>query len=183
MRRRIESKQPKEGFLKKSDIPLTLGTATLFGKREIFLNNKFDLSLLGIEDFELALRINKNYSIYCIDKPLINNYVQHDSISTNSEQILTILEKIFKENKNFIKEYSFNSLENLSLLLINKAFNLKDKKRRNEVVKFAFSINKSNKVKITYLLYKFRIYKIRELIVKSVTIPTKNIIKTFRKFI
>ena len=183
LRRRIEPKQPKEGFLKKSDLPLTLGTATLFGKREIFLENKFDTTIRCLVDFELALRINKKYSVYCIDRPLINNYIQQDSISIHPELSLTYLEKIFKENKNFINEYSFNSLEGLSLLFINKAFNLKDKKRKNDVVKFAFSINKSNKVKITYLFYKFRIYKIRELMVKSISIPTKNIIKLFRKVI
>ena len=153
LRKRIEPKQPKEGFLDKKDLPLTLGTNTLFGKKEVFLNNKFDLSILGIEDFEIALRINRNYSIYCIDEPLIDYYIQKDSISNNVERELNDFEKILKNNKNFL-DYSYHSLENLAVIFLNKAVKIKDKEKKKEWIKFVFSINNSGKVKKAYLRYK-----------------------------
>ena len=173
----------KEGFLGKRELPLTVGTTTLFGKREVFVNNKFDLSILGIEDFEISLRINKNYSIYCIDIPLVDYYVQKDYISNNAERELNDFKRIVTNNKNFLNYYSYRSLQLSALIFLNKAFRLKDQEKKKKWIKFIFSINNSTKVRITYFFHKFHIYKIRELIVKSITIPTKNIIKLFRKFI
>ena len=181
LRKRIEPKQPKEGFLDKRDLPLTLGTTTLFGKREVFLNNKFDLSILGIEDFEIALRINKNYSIYCIDKPLIDYYSQKDSISNNVEREMKDFKYILQNNKNFFNDYSYRSLENLAITFLDKAIKIKDKQKKKEWINFVFTVNKSKKVKLRYFLHKFYFYKIIEFMVKSITIPIKNIIKLFRK--
>nr|MCR4662547.1 glycosyltransferase [Endomicrobiaceae bacterium] len=172
LRKKILPKESIEGFLDKKELPLTVAPSTLLGKREIFLNNKFDLSLLGIEDFELALRINKKHSIYFTDKPLIDYYTQKDSLSNNAERELKDFERILKNNTICLKDYSYHSLENLALSLLNKAVTIRDKKKKEKWVKFVFNINNSNKVKISYLFHKLNIYKIRSMMVKSFSIPT-----------
>ena len=97
------------------------------------------------------------------------------------ERELKDFEGILKRNKNFLKDYSYNSLENLAITFLNKAIQIKDKEKKKKWINFVFTINNSNKVKATYFSHKFNLYKIRELMVKSITIPTKNIIKILKK--
>ena len=181
-KKRIVPKNFKEGFLQNHSLPLGISTQTLIGKSEIFFNNKFDTNVPRLQDFELLLRIHKNYSVYCIDEPLVDYCVQKDSISEKPEKLLKAWEIILEKNKSFKTEYS-SSLEYLALIIVNAAFNTKDSQIKSKLFNFAYYFSKSNKIKLECVLHKFYFYKTREMLVKAITIPTKNTINFFRKFI
>ena len=53
--KKIVPKQIKAGLLSKDTLPINVFPQTLFGVKEVFLNNKFDESMKAIEDFEILL--------------------------------------------------------------------------------------------------------------------------------
>ncbi len=174
----------KEGFLEKNTLPLGISAQTLFAKKEVFFNNKFDETIKDHEDFELLLRLMKySYSIYCLDEALVNYYFQKDSITSNHERQLDSLKDLLKKYNNIIKGLSKQSLESLAEFIICKGFEIKNRKKRKGALNFAFTFNSSKKIKLLYFLKKIHFYKIRALIVKSITIPIKHVINLFRKFI
>ena len=168
----------KEGFLNKNQTTMGISAQTLFGKRDVFCNNKFDTSLRGQEDFELMMRLlEKDYSIYCMDNALVDCYGQEDSITSNHEKQIERLRKILQKNDKILKKLSKPSLEYLAKYIIANAFEIKDKKNRKKAVKFAYEICNSGNVKLEYFLHKYYFYSIRKLIYNSISIPTKHIIK------
>lgn len=177
--KRVIPKNLKEGLLQKDTLPLGISTGTILGKREVFFNNKFDTSIPRLQDFELALRIQKKHSIYCIDKPLINYYVQEDSISSSSEKILKAWEIILEKNKNFLKEYS-SSLEYLASVYIDEVFKIKEPCSRKKLLDIVFMFSKSNKIKIKYFLHKIYFYKLKTLAYKTASKTINKILKTLK---
>ena len=112
LRKRIQPKQYKDGLLNKRELPVGICGQTLFGKAKVFSNNKFDTTLKGLEDFEILLRlIKKDYSIYCLDDALVEYYVQQDSITTNSEKQIKILENILQKSQ--LADELYNQLKSL----------------------------------------------------------------------
>ena len=180
LRKKIIPQNFKEGFLQEDTLPLGISTQTLIGKKEILLNNKFDKNVPRLQDFELALRIQKEHSIYCIDEAMVDYYLQKDSISSKPEKLLEAWKYILDKHKNITKNYS-EYLDNLAQSFIGIAFQIKDEQARKKAIDLIFSISTSRKTKLIYFLNKIHFYKIRELLVKSISIPIKNIIILFKK--
>ena len=183
LRKRKIAQWFKNGFLQKDELPIGIGTQTLLLKKDIMINNKFNTAIQCIEDFEILVRLKKNYSFFCIDEGLVDYFIQKNSVSNEYEKILDNFEKILKSNNFFLKDYSPYYLELLAKKYLGIAFGIENKEKRKKAFDLVFSINNSKKIKMEFLLLKFHIYKIRELMVKSISIPTKNVIKLFRKVI
>lgn len=173
-------KNIKEGFLKKNFLPLGVSSGTLLGKREVFINNKFDLEMPRLQDFELALRIKQKYSIYFMDEALINYYVQKDSISSSPEKILKAIELLYEKDSTILEGYSSSSLDLLSKSLLEESFKIKDKEIRNKVVNLVFKINNSNKTKLRYFFNKIYLYKLRTVMYKTASKTIKKVITILR---
>jgi len=182
LRKKIVPSNFKTGFLEKGTIPYGIRTQTILGKSDIFLKEKFDVTLPRFQEFELLLRIQKKYSIYCLDEAEVNYFVQKDSISRNPEKLLNAWNYILNKHKNLSQDYS-KSLDTLATSVLYDAFNVKDKKIKSNLFNIAFKFSNSRNTRLHYLFHKFHVYKTRELMVKSITIPTKKVIKTFRKVI
>ena len=90
-----------------------ISTQTLLIKKECLLDvGIFDESLPRLQDWELLLRLSKDYHFYLVDEPLVNVYYTEDSISTNqknlTETLMLILEKHyddFAKNKKVLAAY------------------------------------------------------------------------------
>lgn len=175
-------KNIKEGFLKKNFLPLGVSSGTLLGKREVFINNKFDLEIPRLQDFELALRIKQKYSIYFMDEALINYYIQKDSISSNHEILLKAWKMVINNNKNFITQYSSSS-EFIAKQFLIIASLIKDKEKHKEALEYAFMFSKSLKTKTEFLFYKLHLHKIRCLMYNAVSIPTRKLIELYKRII
>ena len=182
LRKRIVPKNFKEGFLKKDSLPVEISNATLLGKTEVFLNNKFDMEVPRLQDFELLLRIQKKYSIYCLNEALFDYYLQTDSISNKPEKLLKAW-KIIMQKNNDISTKQNSDLAFLAFTIIYQAFKIKDIEIKKDLINIAFRLSSSYKTKIQYYLHKICFYKMREMLYKSITIPIKNIIKLFKKII
>lgn len=72
-----------------------MSTQTILGKRQCFLNEPFDINFPRLQDWELAIRLVHKYRVGYINQPLVDVFLQADSISTNPE-------KLFKAYSMFI---------------------------------------------------------------------------------
>ena len=85
---------PKEGFALPDGAALTklllyenfISTQTLLVKTNVLKRIKFDESLPRFQDWDLALRLSKEYAMSYCDEVLVNMYVQDDSITKNPKK-------------------------------------------------------------------------------------------------
>lgn len=78
-----------------------ISTQTLLIKKEVFKTLKgFDTNLKSLEDWELAIRLLKNHKIYFLSDPLLMVFLQKNSISLNTKEILRSRKKIIIKHLN-----------------------------------------------------------------------------------
>lgn len=82
-----------------------ISTQTLIGKKECFENVKFDPEMPRLQDYDITIRLSKKYSIYFVNEPLVNMYVQNDSISKNKNKMIRAETIIFSKYKDDIEKY------------------------------------------------------------------------------
>lgn len=78
-----------------------ISTQTILGKKEVFKDIIFDEKLPRFQDWDIAIRLAKKYKISYIDEPLVNLYLQKDSITKSNKKgydALLILYKKYKED-------------------------------------------------------------------------------------
>lgn len=63
-----------------------ISTQTILGKKECFESEKFDEKLPRFQDWDLVIRLSMKYKIHHVNKPLVNVYLQNDSITRSSEK-------------------------------------------------------------------------------------------------
>ena len=82
-----------------------ISTQTLIGKKECFENVKFDPEMPRLQDYDITIRLSKKYSIYFVNEPLVNRYVQNDSISISKNKMIRAETIIFSKYKDDIEKY------------------------------------------------------------------------------
>ena len=82
-----------------------ISTQTLIGKKECFVNVKFDPEMPRLQDYDITIRLSKKYSIYFVNEPLVNMYVQNDSISISKNKMIRAETIIFSKYKDDIEKY------------------------------------------------------------------------------
>lgn len=150
-----------EGFLDKSCSLMNIGTQSIMGKREVFENNKFDIEMPRLQDFELLLRISYKYDIYLIDDALVNYFTGGVSISSNGKKFLNALDLLRKKHPKLFmgKSDTLNDLGKLSLGVANQLI-FENNEDFNECMKYAIKyINYPNKMFVC-IIYKLKIYGI-----------------------
>lgn len=82
-------------------------TQAILAKKECLQKEKFDISLKRYQDWELVIRLLKNYKFYFINEALIDVYLQNDSITKNhmagADSAMYILEKHKELYRNYPK--------------------------------------------------------------------------------
>ena len=90
-----------------------VSTQTLIGRRECFSTVKFDPQMPRLQDHDLVIRLSKKYCFYFVNEPLVNMYVQDDSISNNIKKLIDaeylLLTKYSEEVKSF-PEFKYYNL-------------------------------------------------------------------------
>lgn len=79
-------------LLKKSIV----STQCIVAKRECFDSVKFDPQMPRLQDWDIILSLAQKYEVFHVDQPLVNKYVQEESISAHPEKgivALTLLQK------------------------------------------------------------------------------------------
>ncbi|PWK93146.1 glycosyltransferase family 2 protein [Hallerella porci] len=142
----------KEGFLAKDNLPFAIGTQTIFGKAEVFKNTKFDPEMPRFQEFEMLIRAQKKYSIFCLDKPLVDYFIQNDSISAKPKKYLLAWKLILSKHKKLIEEYKASS-DRMGYNLLKFSATVKDRTLKYELIKLAFKFKQSPRM--VYRLIKF----------------------------
>ncbi|MBR3741240.1 MAG: glycosyltransferase [Clostridia bacterium] len=75
------------GFIQPEDSLLGVGTQTLLGLREAFLVCPFDPDMPRLQEFEMLGRLRKRYSLFYLDRPLVDYRPGGDSVSADPEKL------------------------------------------------------------------------------------------------
>ena len=95
-----------EGFLSKEELPMSIGTQTLMGKSAVFKQEKFDSEMPRFQEFEMLVRVQRSFSIYCMEEPLADYHLQNDSISKRPEKYLRSWNLMLQKHPDFFRIYN-----------------------------------------------------------------------------
>lgn len=100
-----------------------VGTQTLLGRRSVFESEKFDLAMPRFQDYELLIRIQRKFKLYCVDEALVDWTLSENSISRNYGALLAAAKLLLKKYDAFQKEHPVASASIASILLSDLALN------------------------------------------------------------
>lgn len=123
----------KKGFVVSSELPIGYGTQTLCATSKIFIEERFDVTMPRLQDFELLLRLKKKYQIYGMSDILVDYCIGKDSISSNPEKFAIACEKL-------IGKYSILQQQAFSDLIIYVAYETNDKLLQKRLFNFSLKI-------------------------------------------
>ncbi len=156
-----ETDKFNEGFLDDDEEVFGISTQTIFAKRKVFEECKFDVSFPRFQDFELMIRIKQLFSIYCVAKPLVDFCISEDSISKNSLKLYITCQLLLKKYPNFRNDYPNTSKKLAYKLLRDYVFlNKKEKKAYCGIFSLISIFDSSFKVKIKIFLARIGLLRI-----------------------
>lgn len=82
-----------------------IGTPTIIGRKHVFDEFQFDENLPRFQDFDLVIRISDKYQIYMMKEPLVDAFVQNDSISRSLSKMINAQSLILNNNKRILGKY------------------------------------------------------------------------------
>lgn len=82
-----------------------ISTQTMLGKKECFDQYLFDESMPRLQDWELVLRLSRNYKITYDDNVLAHVFVQEDSLSKDPRKGLNALARIYEHHNEVIDRH------------------------------------------------------------------------------
>lgn len=103
---KIESEQIKSKILKNNFI----STQTIFGKKECFVEEKFDERFPRFQDWDLVIRLSQKYKIVHCNEVLVNMYKQEDSITYNFKKTVIGLGLIAENYANLMTKEDLSNL-------------------------------------------------------------------------
>ncbi|MBR5412789.1 MAG: glycosyltransferase [Fibrobacter sp.] len=145
----------KEGFLSKDVMPMSIGTQTLIGKSQVFKQEKFDPEMPRFQEFELLVRAQKEFSIYCMEEPLADYIIQGDSLSVNPLKYMQAWNLMLKKHPDFLERYK-SSRDRIACDVMRNAFMTADRKLRRQMIAMAFKFKTSPRM--IYRLLKFSLF-------------------------
>lgn len=98
--------QLEEGFVPRGTLlaESIVSTQTLLAARECFSETLFDERMPRLQDYDICIRLSEIRDFYFVRQPLVNMYVQPDSISQSWEKLQAALELIFEKYPALIKQ-------------------------------------------------------------------------------
>lgn len=133
-----------------------MSTQTILGKKICFQVEKFDNDLPRYQDWELAIRLIQNYKIGFLNIPLVDVYIQENSISKNPEKGLIAIKEIYKKhNLLILKDKKLDSYINKFIY----TSSILNKNPEKYFIKKALILDKNIKNIIFYLIAFFNLEK------------------------
>ena len=75
-----------------------MSTQTILGKRECFLEEKFDPQMRRLQDWDLVLRLAEKFTIYYQQEVLAKAFIQPDSLTMNPVYLYDSLQHIYNRH-------------------------------------------------------------------------------------
>lgn len=94
----IPSKNFTEGIVKDFSYISGIGTQALLISRKAADRIAFDEKMVRFQDLEWFLRACKVFSVYCIDEPLVDYFIEQDSISADSAKLFNAANYLLKKH-------------------------------------------------------------------------------------
>lgn len=132
-----------------------ISTQTIVGKKNVFLDEQFDVNMPRYQDFDLSVRLLSKYKVYYVDQPLVKVYQQEDSITKQSLKGVFALERMLSKYKLMIvsdKDLASNFYSNLGVHYEKAGINGKEYFRKS--LKYKFNM----KVLVRYILSSLMLY-------------------------
>lgn len=171
--RKIPENQ-QEGFLSPDKDEYSVGAPTIFGKRIVFSDIKFDETLPRLQDLEIIIRIAKKYKIYFCNQVLMDTYFdgRTSAISGNTQKLLEACKLISEKHPDL--NYCFPKISKRIARILFSQSNNNDvnKNQKGEMINLAIRFDMSVKSLLKYVLCKLGIYNII-IIHKSLKIKSK----------
>ncbi|PRO65842.1 glycosyltransferase family 2 protein [Alkalicoccus urumqiensis] len=141
-----------------------IGTPTIVAKKNVLISEMFDESLPRFQDWELMIRISHKYKIAFINSPLVDAYLQNNSLTRNDLNGIKALEIIMlKQNQFFIENNELKSHYYRMMALLS----FDSKKNQKKYFSQAYMLNNKNlKLTIDFLLSQFNLFRLIEIIHK-----------------
>ena len=79
-----------------------VSTQTLLARREVLQQERFNERYPALEDWELALRIAKAFKLAYLKEPLVDVFVQRDSLSNHMDRIYAAHRLLFRQHRRAI---------------------------------------------------------------------------------
>ena len=70
-------------------------TQCILGRAEVFRDVAFDPDMPRLQDWDLMLRLTEKYRVQFVPEPLVDVYLQPDSISSQPGKLLTALQRLY----------------------------------------------------------------------------------------
>ena len=83
-----------------------VSTQCIVAKRECFENTRFDPQMPRLQDWDIILSLAQKFKVLHVDQPLVNMYVQEESISAHPEKGIVALELLQKKHSVALAEDS-----------------------------------------------------------------------------
>lgn len=123
-----------------------MSTQLIFGKRECFIEEKFDERLPRFQDWELVIRLVNKYKVKILDDVLVDTYIQNNSITKSPQKAVEALQI-------FIEKHAINNKTEANYLRLMGIYKLQYKDGYKKCFKEAFKKDRMNKkVIIDYIL-------------------------------
>lgn len=126
-----------------------ISTQTILGKKECFLSEPFDANFPRLQDWELAIRLVHKYNVGYINDPLVDVYLQSDSISTNPEKFIQALDMLISKHRFLYNERELE-FQYINLSAYKAALNLHGKP--NKYLFAAYQNKKTLKILLFIIL-------------------------------
>lgn len=81
-------------------------TGAILGKKDCFVDEKFDKELTRFQDWDLVIRLIKKYRVGHLNEVLTVNYIQSDSLTKDDLAGVTSLRKIYRKYNDDINKNS-----------------------------------------------------------------------------
>lgn len=146
-------------------------TQTMIGKRECFENVKFDERLRIHQDWDIMIRLAQKYDIRFIDEPLVDIYMQKDSITyLETSKSYNAIKAIYEKNEEYIQQDK--NIKIVFMEALGKASERRGKSGKR-YFKEALKIKKDIKIFFYYILSVFSLFplywRMKEILRKKIS--------------
>ncbi|MCD8011765.1 MAG: glycosyltransferase family 2 protein [Lachnospiraceae bacterium] len=164
----LPMKSTPEGFLNETRGPFGISTQTLVLKKKVTQDIKFDPNVIRYQDLDFLLSAQAQYSVYCVDKYLVDRFIENDSITNHPERVLSMAKyfenkhsKLFEEPNSYISRFFAGAL-------IEAGREQKGRRERITYYKEALAYNNSLRIRIKLLLVISNVYPFYRLAVERI---------------
>jgi len=91
-------------------------TQTILAKKEVFSEVKFDPKMPRFQDYDLMIRMAQKYNVAFCDEPLVDVYLQEDSITVNSEKTMAAHKILIDKYQDIWPQYPIAYIRQLNMI-------------------------------------------------------------------